>query len=513
MDLLRILWPSKKISRLFALISLLVTLVLSWPIVRYPSNPFYSVDPDVPYLTNSLELIVTGRVSFINHPGTPLQSSTAFSFWPMRIWAKLIDRTPFVEWSLKNFTLVAWYARFFMAVIFTVSIYLLLSAWYSLSGSPLPAIIGLLSLGLFEFSAHLPFSIRAEGMILLLFSIWVTLLALLLKSNKTSVLLPISFITGLLMATKYTTVFLIPITLLIAIFQTYTTRKNHNKSAFIIMITILALLFGFVFGTWPIRDKYPRLINWGATLLLHPEPYGGGEKKLFDIKTYTKSTKILVKSNKFPYLLMSTSIILLILHKQKNKVLFICMAVVATVGILVFFKYPMDYYQIANYLILITLLTVSFSTLSPRILTVVCASILLSISINLPTKLKNTRKQVIEAVNLENFILDHPPRKTILWEYGRSKDFSLLWGRVWAGGFYTQQMAKLFPYLYDVHDHKTVSGHYGEDIPIEKFCWANLYIQRVSYPSFILYNPQYSNTSHLAIPGTEMIFLERPECF
>ncbi len=128
-------------------------------------------------------------------------------------------------------------------------------------------------------------------------------------------------------------------------------------------------------------------------------------------------------------------------------------------------------------------------------------------------ELRTIRELVVEADYLDKFVSQASSNKrAIVWEYGRSKDFSLLWGRVWAGGFYYPQMAKLFPQLYDLDNYIYVRDNWGNRIPTDSLCWEALFIQKASYPDLIKHFPSYQRIPVHEISETQMFYLDRPEC-
>src|SRR3989344_3727571 len=128
-----------RLSRAWVLVvvlSLLTSVISIWPMLKSGvSGVFYTVDPDVQYLSNSFSFIEKGQIQYDVHPGTPTIMLHAFALWPLRIYVKLIENMPFMTWVFRNISLTYFYIRVFQALWLGFAMSLFLSAIYVYSKS------------------------------------------------------------------------------------------------------------------------------------------------------------------------------------------------------------------------------------------------------------------------------------------------------------------------------------------------------------------------------------------
>ena len=190
---------------MIALILSLFTLVVSvTPIAQKPTSPFFDIDPDVVYVTNAISYIKRHQIAYTDHPGTPYILTLAASYTPLRFYAKYVKHTPFVEWSLTNFSFLVLYSRFFASLLFSLGIYLYLRTIKKYTRSDILTLTAWLLL--FIYPNFLRFSVRLtpENLLPLIFALWFSLLVSLIKKNSSKKLLPLNFISGVAFATKFT---------------------------------------------------------------------------------------------------------------------------------------------------------------------------------------------------------------------------------------------------------------------------------------------------------------------
>jgi hypothetical protein len=503
------LLPSKRINRLFIIIAITVTVTLSAFVIIKPSSPFYSIDPDVPYVANSLKMVAINQTSYINHPGTPLQSFIAFTYWPLRVWAKLIAQQPFILWSLSNFEFLFWYTRLVMAILFLCSLYLSLVAWFISSKSIFSALAGLSFLFLMPHFSLSPLSINAESFIFPLMSIWTLNFAVLLIKQSKALFYSLLFITGVLLSTKLTSVFIVPISLGIVFYFYFRSLKGL---LFMLVSCTSSLITGFVWGTWPIRDRYPQFFSWAFSLFSHSGLYGGGKKTIFSADDYLRVAKVMIMSNKLLVIMPILIGIFIILSKSRYKGLIIWMYVVSLMGIIVFLKYPIWYYQMPNILIMALLLSIVTRNLKREIVIGIIVLVVFGAFPLMRESLMNARAMATESSIIDNFVMKNSVSGPTVWEYGRSKQFALLWGRDWSGDFYWNELSTIYPELYDVQNHVVVKYPSTQLKNINALCWKRMYIQNASYPDFIKFNPKYRNLIVQRIDATMMMYVDNSEC-
>ena len=85
----------------------------------------------------------------------------------------------------------------------------------------------------------------------------------------------------------------------------------------------------------------------------------------------------------------------------------------------------------------------------------------------------------------EQYLKDHPPKYKTLWQYGNSKDFSIIWGRSWSGEFYGEELTKLYPHLGEMINFKYYRSNKPEIFPLFDTCWDQLYLQTPLLPRLL----------------------------
>jgi len=133
----------------------LITLIFSvLPFTLGPSSPFFTIDQEVVYVTNALSYVVRKQIPFYDHPGTPGILLLSASFTPLRLWAKYFIHTPFIDWSIKNFTFLMYYSRFFVLIVYCAGLAILLRAVHNFTASRLAVILTSPNTGKFPAVFH-----------------------------------------------------------------------------------------------------------------------------------------------------------------------------------------------------------------------------------------------------------------------------------------------------------------------------------------------------------------------
>ncbi len=501
--------PSKKTTKLLFLISLLVCLVLSLPVATPPNNAFYNIDPDIPYLANGLSLTAVNQVSFTNHPGTPLIQFLSLSHIPLRALSKIAKR-PFIPLALENYSYLVWYHRLIMFFLFTFSLFCLTCIWRKISMS-IPAVITGIGLTLLYSSiVALPTGIWAESFLFALFPLWLLTYYLATIHPTSTRLLLLGSITGVMLATKFTSLSLIIASIIVILFEKDSQKKLTAKLISLCIFS-LSTIEGFIVGTWPIVTKYPILFSWTKTLVSHANLYGKGATSVIDPALYFRSLSAIVDNNQMMLLVTFTCILVLFLINAQKSLRWKALGIASLTGFAVLVKFQMDYYQIINYMGLITVSVFVISRLRVKQQYILLAFISAYSLTGLIPKEQIMRKQVNESVKLASFIKSRPQAGIIVWEWARSKEFALLWSKHWSGESLTPRINSLFPNLYSLDSLDTISGTSGKH-PVMDICWNTLYIQKVSYPEFIKENPQAKNLPSEEIPDTSILMVKNPQC-
>lgn len=509
MPLLNILWPAKTKGLLFLFTSLACVIVLVWPLIKPPTNPFYTIDPDVPYVANALLFSSQGLVHFTNHPGIPLTLSLAMSFWPLRIWAKLVQHVGFVDWSLENITFLMWYSRILMVSLFFTSVYFLLAVWFNLTKSIISAILGLALLFGLNIIASLPSIIWAESYLFFITSSWLLVFVLWVRSQKTYLLYIMAIVSGVAIATKFTA-FPILLATIVCVLFLYIRGGFKQKYLKILLLTVPLSLFTFFLITKLVHFNYLHFFGWISSLVSHSGVYGTGSKQIVDFSLFGQAVYSFIGENK---VLLGIAIMgfchLFLRGENALRRWMLFMALVLSICILITAKFIHTYYHVVNLIFLITFCVWSISHFNRkfRLLLIIVLS-----TIGIPRALVNLDQLRIEkerAVVLEahvNSNTDSP----VLWEWAKSKDFALLWGRDWSGGFYNQQLSRVLPRSFSLMNFKSISGNDGRHYPIAKSCWEGIYIQEVSLNQFLESNQEIKFGYPYKIPATQIVYLKNP---
>lgn len=431
---------------------------------------FYSIDPEVMYVGNALSYIKIGQIQYIDHPGTPTIMLAALLLWPFRLYAKLVDHVPFVLWSFKHYGELFLYLRIWQGALLTLAVWIFLKAVKSVTGSWTMIIFSWLLLFLFPPFLRLGTGISPETLSFLLSSIWVWVLAKFLNKPDVGLVPFLGIISGLAVANKFTNLFLIAAATSL---PTYLKSLNWRQKAINSLITLLVASGGFIVGTLSIRDKYQVLLGWVVKLVTSTGIHAGGAKAIFDWPSYWQA--IITLHYQLPWLYFGLALTLLIsIIRRKSTML----VIIYTVGVLVFAKYPLSYYQLSNYTVLVFLIAFLFSKIDKLLIAVVCLFFLPLVVSTTNDYLKTTYVAMYKTRALENYIDDHPSKVRELWEWGRAKTPALLltMSSDWHGSIFSDEKVGLNLPAYELFP---ISKERVFDI-----CWDQLYIQKISIKWF-----------------------------
>jgi len=100
------------------ILGILTAFIAILPIISSSSlGIFYNFEPDIVYTANAISYTNAHNIRYIDHPATPTIWLIAKSFIPLRIYAKYIDHTPFIEWTIVNQRFLYLYGRLFQAFL------------------------------------------------------------------------------------------------------------------------------------------------------------------------------------------------------------------------------------------------------------------------------------------------------------------------------------------------------------------------------------------------------------
>lgn len=509
--------PSSNIKTILILFfSLFTFFVTAYPVTKSdPSATFYTIDPDVHYLSNSFLYIKTGQIQYNGHPGTPTIILHSYTLFPLRIYAKLIAKIPFSLWVFQNAEFVYHYIRIFQSLLLSVSVGIFLLSISKMTKSTASIIFAWMALFVYSTMPQTGSSIVPETTSFFIISVWFLIFSSSIKkvfqlSTQTILLI----ISGVALANKFTNVTLVFVVLTLVLLTPKLKLKNRIinllKSVFLTVLT-------FVISTWPIRATYPNVFRWVSILASTAGTHGSGKKTIFDTSSYLTSVNSLVHNEIWPISIMFLTILVLIFllttHRIKIRNPIVTLAFIAFTGTVVFAKYPLSHYQLVNYVSIIFVASFVLSYL-PNLLVITLPLLLLPmVLINLTNYYQSVFQAMSKTIQFEKYIIDHPSKKGTLWEWGRTKDFSYLWSRDWASGMFDEELKKYRPNLLaitsDLEQIKVDNRHL---VNVFDVCWDKFYIQQAVAPLFLKkYNDR--QFKYTPIPNTDnMAVIESNHC-
>lgn len=498
------------------LLSLILTLSALLPFTVGPASPFFNIDPDVVYVTNALSFIVRRQIPYVDHPGTPYILTLAASYTPLRFYAKYISRLPFIDWSLTNFRWLMAYSRGVAVLIFSLGMFVYLSAIWKLTRSNLSLIVALSMLmsyspTLFYFTRVIP-----ENFLLITTAIWVWLLFYFLE-HPTWWRFALWGLTAVLsLAAKLTS---LPQVLIVFFTGFLLLFISAKKTLLYLIFSVFFCGMGFLVFTWPVRHQYPQIISWSRALAGHTGVYGTGKQTWFDYNTILASSQIIYRSEpSMVNIFLLTPLVFLVVWpnlKSKNRSVIGGVILVTEVFAVLFAKYPNPHYLFSIWLILIVVLLYLINSSKSHIRVLLVLFILLTLFI--PATVINYNRYIsfhrrlFILARMEQFISDHPPRIMTLWEYGDTKDFSLLWGRSWSGEFYGTQLSQIYPKLGEMISLTNYRNNTGQISDLYSVCWDQLYLRTLLVGKFMsTHAGRYFVIS--ATPDPEMVLITSNHC-
>lgn len=478
------------------------------------SGVFYTVDPDVQYLSNSFSYIEKGKIQYDVHPGTPTIMLHAFSLWPVRIYAKLIQHQPFMTWNFNNIGWTYYYVRVFQALWLGVASGVFLLAIYNFSKSTwflLPTWLSLFTYTVFPYFGS---TIVPETTSFFLVALWLLFFSKRREELTIHGVLGLSIISGIAIANKFSNLTLMPITVFLV---GYIPKLDIRKRFKYAVASTLTIILTFFVATWQIRGSYVGLWSWVWVLASTTGTHGGGKQAILDLTAYVASSNSLVHREWWPTLIVVASLVALLGMMARKKIRVndsICMiGFVSLVAMMVYAKFPLSHYQVTNFAMIVFVGAVMMSRMSRMLALIVLIILLPPTSINLINYGRSSLMMMNKAAILERYVDGHPSQKGVLWEWARNKDFSFLWGRDWAYGVFDKELNLYRPNLLAITSDMNkikVNNRVWKDV--FEVCWNQFYVQSVTAPSFMT---RYAdkNLKYSAIPQVEDIgLIESDHC-
>jgi hypothetical protein len=460
----------------------LLGLICALPLMRFGSQGVYFViDPEVMYIGNALSYIKNNIIHYRDHPGTPVILLNAFSYWPLRIYAKIIAQTPFIKWAFNKLRFLFLYTRLFQLTLFITSIGLFLAAIFNLTKLKVAVVAGWLALFVINYLPGLATKVSAENVTFFIVSIWLYIFTSFSKNKSPFKLLILSILSGLAIAVKYNNfaLGLASLGLVIIIPNLSLRQKIYN-----FILNIIAVVGGFVVGTWPIRGGYPRMIDKVLKIIISSGPDAAHAKvdtAVFDLSLYFNSAKSVLISERYAFLFIVVGL-LMFLYLIWRKKRFVpnslhILILVSVFSSIILMKYPLSYYQLPNILLLVFGVTVLLSK-NKFLLLLMMFLLTFRVQQNISTHLLNRTKSYERSIALESYIKKVSSGNVTLWDFGTAQDFVYLWIRGWSRGIFNDELKKDRPDLLELKaDYETVNLTYTDTGNIFDVCWDDLYIR------------------------------------
>ena len=502
----------------------LITLIFSvLPFTLGPSSPFFTIDQEVVYVTNALSYVVRKQIPFYDHPGTPGILLLSASFTPLRLWAKYFIHTPFIDWSIKNFTFLMYYSRFFVLIVYCAGLAILLRAVHNFTASRLAVILTWLSL--FSYSEFLRIGVRPTPENFLLFStaVWLWLFLPLVNHPTLVRLVFLNLAAGFSLATKLNSLTLLLITWLVT--GVVLVRRNLRFFRLVRLWLFLCglSLIGFFVSTWTIRGHYRGLFNWSYGLASHLEAGGSGRVGWFDWGLIRASLTTIVRQEPYLVLFFILAPLAYIASFRRlsrfSRLVFGPAILILLTFFFVYAKFPRPHYQWLHLIVLSVFtavflnrsVSVSLARVRFKLLPLFFILLLTPLMINRVNTYAKWSVNLAAAAAFEDFISAHPPRYRTLWYIGNTRDFSLLWGRSWSGEFYGPQLDRYYPHLGEIVDFNTYRDNSARTYPIFSVCWDQLYLRRSELDGFLAAHPDKKLTVS-AVTNTKYYLITSDHC-
>ena len=202
---------SNKDRALILFFSLLTVAVTAFPVIKFgPVGAFYTIDPDVQYLSNSFVYIQKGQIQYDVHPGTPTIILHAWAMFPLRVYAKLIARMPFITWVLFNAEIPYYYVRIFQSFWLGLGMGVFLWSIHKLTGAILTPVAAWLAMFAYSVFPYFGSTIVPETTSFFLTAVWLLIFVKFYRSPSVRLCLWLSAVAGPTGANKFFNLTLVP---------------------------------------------------------------------------------------------------------------------------------------------------------------------------------------------------------------------------------------------------------------------------------------------------------------
>lgn len=475
------------------ILTFLIGFVGILPLIIQPTSPFFSIDPDPAYVANALEYLQIHKIFIVDHPGVPMTMFLAMVFFPIKIFEKLTSDIPFALWSVQNFSLFMWIARFSVFGVFLTGIYILQFTFYKYFKSYFVNLFLTLVLLLVPYFFTFQGLVTPEIFGLFFTSIWFYFITKYIVREEVDFLVLASVFSGFAAASKMTFVFVFVSTFIISLY-----KKSIRKSLYI----LAAFASSFFVGTFTVLKDYDSIQRWLSYLFVR--------ESAFDVTS-------IVGTNWFGtnyIFLILVAVLILIVHRKKELKVFIYILLSAFVGFFVFAKYSSLHYQFANFLLVALCLTMLFAQLRKKEMAIILIFLSFFSIKQVLVDFQIKRNLIISSANIQKFSNNLPADGFYIWDIVGSEEYSLIRGKEWSNWFYRDELKSYRPnlwYLYPANLGVIINNE-GQRYSISDFCWNGLFLNKDNFENFLSLQKFPENYNKVDIPGTNILFVTQTKC-
>lgn len=386
----------------FIFILILITfIVCGFPLLVYglKTTFFFSIDPDIVYITNALLYTKYAIISYVDHPGTPSIMFLYFLFFPFRIFAKYFLHTGFIQWSFDNFGFLTYFCRFSELTVFCLSLFLFLKSLLVYTKSKLIIIFAWISIFVllgFDWGIR----VVPENQSFFLTAVWLLIFTKFIKSRKYILNIILVILSGFTVANKLTGIFLAVCSVTLPLFGK---RLKLDQKFFKLETNIALFLASFYLGILPAVKHLTYIQNWTKSLFDHAGTHATGVQAVFDWPSYSSSMVSLITSHPFIFIYIGLTIILAIWLLIKRKIYLndpiLYLFFISFVGTVIFAKYPVIHYFFVNSILIVFCSTYFLTKINQKLLKYIVALLAVIVVINFTSYVKSVSVQLTNYSN------------------------------------------------------------------------------------------------------------------
>lgn len=437
-----------------------------YPLIRAGvSSAYLSIDPDIVYLANSLSYIKYNVIAYHDHPGALAIFLISLFMIPLRV----LTSGDFIKYVFENLTFVLLYIRFLQSILLAFGLFIYSYSIKKLSKNLFIPILPLLMFLSFTPIYFLSSSISAETLSFVFGSLWILFFTLYLNNKKNDLYIyVISFISGVVFANRATFIVYLLSTLIILMKDV----KRFKKGVFVI-------LSGFIVGILPSIDKILLILKRVIFFASSSGVHGDGAGFLFNMNYYLNSVLIYLQRDWGLVTALLLAIIILFLTKYKTDNDVYILGIVTIVLIIIFMKFPLAHYQVANYQCLVFIITYSLTIINFRFSVFLFAVYGIFGVYYFNSYYKNVSNDLSQIKSQNLFFENNPSNMGRVWSWARSEEFSKIWINNASSGMLKEYLSTLNPKIIEYGDKNLFNE-----------CWDQLYIQE---SELNLYKNNYAN--------------------